>query len=56
VLELVLQASSQLMNPFITKGSNIELTSLSNMHRNSPEYWENEKKKSKMNPVLELML
>jgi hypothetical protein len=56
VLELVLQASSQLINPLITEGSNTKLTSLSNTYRNSPECWENERKKNKMNPLLELVI
>jgi hypothetical protein len=56
VLEVVLQASSQLGNPLITEGSNLELISLSHTHRNSPEFCKNEKMKSKMNLVLELVL
>jgi hypothetical protein len=56
VLELVLQASSQLWNPLVTKGPNIELNPLSHSHRNSPECWENEKKICKMSPILELEL
>jgi hypothetical protein len=44
VLDLGLQASSQLWNPLVTKGSNIELNPLSHRHRNSPDCWEIEKK------------
>jgi hypothetical protein len=36
VLELVLQASSQLWNPLVTEGSNTELNPLSHTHRYSP--------------------
>jgi hypothetical protein len=32
MLELVLQASSQLMNPLVTEGSNIELNQLRHIH------------------------
>jgi hypothetical protein len=56
VMELVLQASIQLWNHLITEGSNIEFIPLSRMHRNSPECWKNERKKSKMNLLLELVL
>jgi hypothetical protein len=38
------------------RGCNTELNPLSHMHRNSPEYWENEEKKCEMSPVLELVL
>jgi hypothetical protein len=44
VLELVLQASSQLWYTLVTEGSNTELNPLSHTHRNSPECWEKEKK------------
>jgi hypothetical protein len=44
MLDLGLQASSQLWNPLVTKGSNIELNPLSHTHRNSPECWEIDKK------------
>ena len=37
LLALVLQASSNLWNPFITEGSHIEFNPLSHTHRNSPE-------------------
>jgi hypothetical protein len=38
VFELVLHASSQLWNPLVNEGPNIELNALSYAHRNSPEY------------------
>jgi hypothetical protein len=47
VLELLLQASSQLWNPFITEGSNTEFNPLSHTHRDSAEYWENTQKNAK---------
>jgi hypothetical protein len=56
VLELVLQATSQLWNPLVTEGSNTELNPLRHTLRNSPECWEIEKKKCKMSPALELVL
>jgi hypothetical protein len=42
VLELVLEASSQLYNPLITMAFNNELNPLSRTQRNSPECWETE--------------
>jgi hypothetical protein len=47
VLELVLQASSQLWNPFVTKGSITELNPLSHTHRDLPEWWAKESKDAK---------
>jgi hypothetical protein len=44
VLELVLQASSQILKPLVTEGSDTELNPLSHMHRDSPECWEDKKK------------
>jgi hypothetical protein len=41
MLDLGLQASSQLWNPLITEGFNTELNPLSRTHRNSLECWEN---------------
>ena len=43
MLELVLQTSSQLWNPLVTKGPNTNPNPLSYNHRNSLEYMEKEK-------------
>jgi hypothetical protein len=42
VLELVLQASSQLWYPLVTEGTNIELNPSNHTHRDEPECWKNE--------------
>ena len=55
VLELVLQASSQILKPLIIEGSNTKLNPLSHMHRDSLECWK-DRKKYKMSPMLELVL
>jgi hypothetical protein len=47
VLELVLQASSQLWNPLISEGPNNKLNPLSDTHRDSPEWWAKENKDAK---------
>ena len=56
VLELVLQASSKLLNPCVTKGPNTELNLFSHSHKHSPKCWENVETNAKMSPVLELVL
>jgi hypothetical protein len=55
VLELVLQASSQLNYPLVTKGPNTELNPLSHTRRNSIKCWKKETK-CEMSPMLELVL
>jgi hypothetical protein len=47
MLELVLQASSQLWNPLVTEGPNTKLNPLIHMHRYSPEWWAEENKDAK---------
>jgi hypothetical protein len=42
VLELVLEASRQLYNPFIIMAFNNELNPFSRTQRNSPKCWETE--------------
>jgi hypothetical protein len=44
VLELVLQASTQLPNPLVTKGPNSVLSLLNHTHRNSTKCWDIQKK------------
>jgi hypothetical protein len=47
VLELMLQASSQLWYHLLTEGPNIGLNPLSHTHRNSPECWKKEERSAK---------